>query len=406
MKFDMTEHCPHRLPAEWEAQGFIQLTWPHEGTDWLPYLQEAQHCFLQVAKEIVKREDLLIVAPDTTKVKKQLILAGILNNDTRYLRGETGALSFSVDKHHIVLYECPTNDTWARDHAFITTTGGNGPVLNDFCFNGWGQKFAADKDNAINECLLRDRIICKSDGAASEKESKRSQLSLSRVAKEEEQSSTDNHSIPLYSDRRKTVLEGGSIESNGKGILLSTASCLLAPNRNGFNLKEEAEDMLRQTFDAKQVHLLEHGYLPGDDTDGHIDTLARLCPDDTIVYVKSTDKNDAAHDELQKMEEELHALRTPEGKAFRLVPLPTPSPMHDDDGSLLPATYANFLILNGAVLMPTYREPETDRLALKILHTVFPDREIIGVDCSVLVRQHGSLHCITMQYPSCVSLAL
>lgn len=373
----MTTYTSQRLPAEWEPQSFVQLTWPHEDTDWAPYLKEAQQCFLAIAKEIVKREDLLIVAPNTAEVKEQLLHEGILNNQTNYSIGETGALICSTEKHDIVLYECPTNDTWARDHAFITTIDSEGePALNDFCFNGWGQKFASNKDNMINECLYLDKII----------------------------RSRSNDNLPIYADNRKIVLEGGSIESDGTGTLLTTSSCLFSPNRNWFEDKKEAEVTL-QELGGKHTLWLDHGYLCGDDTDGHIDTLARLCPNDTIVYEKSSDENDIDYEELQAMEKELLGFRTAEGKAYRLIPLPIPEPIYEEDGYRLPATYANFLIINGAVLMPTYRQPSSDKLALKTLQEVFPDREVIGIDCYVLIRQHGSLHCVTMQFPESVILA-
>ena len=367
----MTAYPTYRLPAEWEPQGFVQLTWPHEQTDWAPYLQEAQACFLAIAAEIIKREDLLIVAPDTTEVKEQLKRAGILNHQTEYALGETGATLCKKGAHSILLYECPTNDTWSRDHAFITLVNEAGePLFLDFGFNGWGQKFASNKDNLINECLFLDNILA-------------------------------NHAsgeLPQYSDERRVILEGGSIESDGKGTVLTTASCLLAPNRNWFS-NEEAETMLRQTLNCQRVLWLEHGYLCGDDTDGHVDTLARLCPNDTIVYVKHTDDTDIDYDELKAMEDELRTFPTPEGKPYKLVPLPMASPLFDDDSSRLPATYANFLVINGAVLVPTYNQPDNDKLALKTLSEVFPDRQIIGIDCRTLVRQHGSLHCVTMNYP-------
>lgn len=201
-----------------------------------------------------------------------------------------------------------------------------------------------------------------------------------------------------YVYQRNFILEGGSIESDGKGTLLTTEKCLLSYNRNE-KTKEETEQYLKETFNLKQVLWLKHGYLAGDDTDSHIDTLARFCPDDTIVYVQCTDKKDEHYEELVAMEEELKAFRTPEGNPYRLLPLPMADAIYDINGERLPATYANFLIMNEAVLLPTYNQPHNDTLAKEVLEKAFPGREIVGVDCTALIKQHGSLHCVTMQYP-------
>lgn len=336
-----------RFPAEWETQSFVQIAWPHIDTDWLPYLNDANACYRNLAREIAKREKLVIVTPDTEGVIEQLDQIDDLN------RG------------NIEIVNIETNDTWARDHAFITTIEDDVKVVNDFGFNGWGMKFAADLDNQINA-----RIFGHLNGKYE------------------------------YKDLRRIILEGGSVESDGHGTILTTSSCLLAPNRNYYS-KQEAEEMLKETLHADQVLWLDHGYLAGDDTDGHIDTLARLCPDDTIVYVQCTDSEDEHYQELSAMEQELMAMRTKNGKPFRLLPLPMTDAIFDEDEEdfRLPATYANFLIMNGAVLMPTYGQPENDCKAMQVIAEAFPNREIVGVDCQVLIRQHGSLHCITMQYP-------
>lgn len=194
------------------------------------------------------------------------------------------------------------------------------------------------------------------------------------------------------------VLEGGSIESDGKGTLLTTSECLLSPNRNGQMTQKEIETYLRNTFHLQQVLWLDHGYLAGDDTDSHIDTLARLCPNDTIVYVQCTDITDEHYEALRLMEEQLKTFRTLKGEPYRLLPLPMANAIIED-GERLPATYANFLILNEAVLYPTYNQPDNDRRAAEVLQQAFPDYEIVGIDCRALICQHGSLHCVTMQYP-------
>lgn len=330
------------LPAEWHPQSFIQLTWPHQDTDWSYMLDEVEECFLNLAREIASRQPLLLVAPEFPK-----------------------ALENFEFKENVFYVECPTNDTWARDHGFISLLNEQEEVrLVDFCFNGWGMKFSACKDNLINSQLVKGSLL---NGT--------------------------------YQNCRNFVLEGGSIESDGEGTLLTTSLCLLAPNRNDTLDKQEIEDYLKKSFNLKQVLWLDHGYLAGDDTDSHIDTLARLCPDHTICYVQCTDTEDEHYTELKKMEEQLKEFRTLDNEPFRLLGLPMPEAIFDEDGERLPATYANFLIMNDAVLYPTYDQPENDRKAACVLQEAFPGKEIVGVDCRALIKQHGSLHCVTMQYP-------
>lgn len=357
-----------RLPAEWERQSFVQLTWPHEATDWAPYIDEARRCFAAIAAAVLRFEDLLVAAVSAREVAGQLSAAGVADGWTvagECLHGK------APSGHRVTIAECETDDTWARDHAFLTTVDGNGaPTLRDFRFNGWGGKFAAERDNGINARLYGRAIDSASTARA---------------------------------DHGDVVLEGGSVESDGCGTILTTASCLLADGRNGYADKGEAEAMLRGTLGAERVLWLDHGFLAGDDTDGHIDTLARLCPDNTIVYVRCDDRADEHFACLGAMERELQALRTAEGQPYRLLPLPMARAM-TYEGERLPATYANFLVVNGAVLMPCYADGPNDSRAAEVLAAAFPDREIVGVDCRVLVRQHGSLHCVTMQYPAGVGL--
>ena len=239
-----------------------------------------------------------------------------------------------------------------------------GPLLLDFCFNGWGMKFAANYDNQINRRLFESGML---KGA--------------------------------YRNCLDFVLEGGSIESDGRGTLLTTSTCLLAPNRNETKNRKDIETYLKSLFHMEQILWLDYGYLAGDDTDSHVDTLARMCPDDTIVYVKCTDCQDEHYDELRKMEEQLKTFRTLGGEPYRLLPLPMADAV-ECEGERLPATYANFLIMNEAVLYSTYNQPEHDALAARVLAEAFPGREIVGIDCRVLIKQHGSLHCVTMQYPA------
>ena len=327
----------YRLPAEWEPQSGVQLTWPHANTDWAPILDDITATYEAMAREISKREPLLVVAPEGTKVNAECQLV-------------TAA----------------TDDTWARDHGFICLTGSGESLLLDFCFNGWGEKFPAAHDNAINRRLY-DR------GCLS----------------------------GLYVDHLDFVLEGGSIESDGKGTVFTTTNCLLAPHRNQPLTKAEIEAHLKNYLCADRVLWIDHGQLAGDDTDGHIDTLVRICPDDTLLYIACEDPEDEQYGELRLMEEQLKTFRTVDGRPYRLLRLPMPRPIYDE-GERLPATYANFLVVNGAVLCPTYRQPDLDHQALDIIGQAFPDREIIGIDCCSVIRQHGSLHCCTMQFPEAV----
>ena len=333
------------MPAEWHKQQMVQLTWPHEGTDWNYMLAEVEACFVELAKAICAREHLLIVAPDTNKVYNMLDKAG-------------------ANVSNITLFKCETNDTWARDHAFITLLGDSVPHYVDFCFNGWGRKFEASLDNAINGKLYD------AGGVKGE-----------------------------YEDCTGFVLEGGSIESDGMGTLLTTSQCLLAPHRNQPMEREDIERSLKNMLHVERVLWLDYGNLIGDDTDGHVDTVARLAPNNTIVYMQCNDKDDEQYADLCAMEEQIKALRTADDKPYRTLALPSPAPIYDEDGERLPATYANFLIMNGAVLYPTYAQPANDELAAEVLAKAFPGYEIVGIDCRALIKQHGSLHCVTMQYP-------
>ena len=305
-----------RMPAEWEPQSMVQLTWPHKDTDWAPILPEITAVYDNLAREIRKREQLLIVD------------------------------------------DIPHNDTWARDHGFITVEENGKKILLDFCFNGWGEKFPADLDNAINRHLYEQGLIS-----------------------------------GTYEDHLDFVLEGGSIESDGKGTIFTTSCCLMAPHRNQPLTQLEIEKLLMQYLGAERVVWINHGSLIGDDTDGHIDTLVRICPNDTLLYIG----DDEDHPDLVSMEDELKTFRTLDGHPYRLLRLPLPRPIYDDVDRL-PATYANYLVVNGAVLVPTYNQPDLDQEAINIIQQAFPDREIIGIDCRAVIKQHGSLHCCTMQY--------
>uniref|UniRef100_UPI003FEDDE74 agmatine deiminase family protein n=1 Tax=Alloprevotella sp. TaxID=1872471 RepID=UPI003FEDDE74 len=338
------------LAPEWAVQSGVQLTWPHAGTDWAYMLPEVTECYLRLAFEIATRQTLLIVAPNTEEVRKLI--------EQRLPQRATDNIRY---------YPCATNDTWARDHGFLTVMTNDGPELLDFRFNGWGGKFEASLDNAINAHLV-----------------------------EGEQPMLHGK----YVDCLDFELEGGSIEVDGLGTLLTTSECLLNPNRNAQLDKEHKETLLKERLGVDRVLWLDHGYLAGDDTDSHIDTLARLCPNNVIVYVKCTDPNDEHYTALQAMEQQLQSFTTAQGEPYTLLPLPMANAVYDaENGERLPATYANYLVMNDVVLYPTYAQPENDAEAANTLRRAFPNRDIIGVDCRALIRQHGSLHCVTMQYP-------
>lgn len=329
------------MPAEWQSQACVQLTFPHEHTDWKYMLDEVTQCFVNIAREIVKHEKLVVVCLDIVTVQEALK---------------------DLNQSQITYLEIPSNDTWARDHGGITVLRNGKPHILDFTFNGWGLKFAANLDNQITRHLFNHHFFA-------------------------------NH--VTYSNCLNFVLEGGSIESDGQGTILTTADCLLSKNRNNLS-QHEVEQQLRHYLGAKRIIWLHHGYLAGDDTDSHVDTLARFCSTHTIAYVQCTDTADEHYEELKQMEEELQELGE-----YQLIPLPMADAIYDQEGQRLPATYANFLIINHAVLMPTYHS-QKDQLAKQQLQKAFPDRLIIGIDCRSLIKQHGSLHCVTMQY--CIDL--
>lgn len=334
------------LPAEWARQSAIQLTWPHAGTDWNDCLGDINATYIEMARAITDDETLLVVTPDTAAVR-DMLAASLTERQMKNIR----------------FHQCDTNDTWARDHGFITLSDGKSNKLLDFRFNGWGEKFAADKDNAINSSLYNAEI-CRGE----------------------------------YADLGHFVLEGGSIESDGNGTVFTTTGCLTAPHRNQPMTREDIEASLKDFLNVQRVLWIDYGHLEGDDTDGHIDTIVRTAPDNTLVYVGCDDKEDSHYGDLRMMEEQLKTFRTTDGKPYRLLRLPMPDAIYDGDDRL-PATYANFVITNNTVIYPTYAQPDKDDEAHRVLAKAFPGYGLTGIDSRTVVRQHGSLHCCTMQYP-------
>jgi len=332
-----------RLPAEWEDQDGVLLSWPTPHSDWAPHLEQIVAVFIELVRQISRFEQVVIATPQPSETIAVLQQA-------------------EVSLQRVQCYAVETNDTWSRDFGPITVLRQGQPSLFDFGFNGWGLKFAANYDNQITRQLA------------------------------------DCGAFTAPVEVQSLILEGGSIESDGNGVLLTTSTCLLSPNRNPHLKKHDIELFFRQQFGIQKTLWLDHGYLAGDDTDSHIDTLARLCPNNTIVYVTCDDPADEHYAALKKMEQQLHQFTTLEDTPYRLLPLPWPQAVYDEEGERLPATYANFLIINNAVLVPVYNDP-ADETALDILAQAFPQHELIPVNCSAVILQHGSLHCLTMQLP-------
>lgn len=334
------------LPPEWAPQTAIQLTWPRPDGDFAHWFEAVEDNFVRLAVAISRYQTVLIgTEQDPQALRERLIAAG-------------------AEERHLRIYPVRSNDVWARDHGPITVLRDGQPLHLDFQFNGWGGKFDARLDNTLTRQLA------------------------------------DQGALTAPVETIDFVLEGGGIDVDSQGSLLTTRRCLLAPTRNPQLSEAQIETLLKEKLGAKRILWLAHGDLLGDDTDGHVDTIARFCDDHTIAYQACEDHGDAHYQDLKALEAELQALRTPEGRPYTLVPLPLPRAIHDEDGRRLPAGYPNFLILNGAVLVPTYGDKVNDEEALRRLRPHFRDREVIGLDCRALINQYGSLHCVTMQIPA------
>ena len=335
-----------RLPAEWELQSGLLLTWPHPQSDWRPFLQEIEPVYVDIVRQCVSRETVVISCLDDTH---RTHVRDLLKSD-------------GVSPANYRLYVAVSNDSWTRDHGPITVLHGDQPTLLDFTFNGWGNKYPSTLDNAITKTLYRQQAFGKT---------------------------------PLIS--LDFILEGGSLETDGLGTLLTTTSCLLSPQRNRSMDKITLEDRLREYFCVDRIIWFEHGQLIGDDTDGHIDTLVRFADAETLLYVASGNRNDPNYVALEALKMELYKIRQRDGRPYRLTALPSPV-IRNPAGDLLPASYANFLFINDAVLIPLYGVDE-DKTAMEIFQRTFHDRAVIPIYCRPIINQFGSLHCITMQLP-------
>lgn len=330
---------------EWVDIDGVMLALPHEDTDWNYILPEAISQY-KLLVESIARENIrvILLCPDKEVAEKIF--------DPRL-------------KDNISFIEMVYNDTWTRDYGPITILKHGDLRCLDFGFNGWGLKFPADKDNQVNRRLKEKSVFTKG----------------------------------IYRNETAFILEGGSIDTDGEGTILTTSKCLCSPNRNGYLSKHEADLQLRKRLGGQHILFLDYGALIGDDTDSHIDTLARMAPDNIILFTGCKDIDDPQFEELLKMRAQLSMFRNAEGNPYNLVELPLPSAIFDENGERLPATYANYLVTEKVIFMPTYRQPEKDELAMQTIRIAFPNHKIVGVDCTVLIRQHGSLHCATMQLP-------
>lgn len=336
-----------RFWPEWHEQWGVLLAWPHAETDWVDNLDDARRCYLGIIAAIARYENVLLLCRD----------------ESTQLEAKTVVSSSGVDTDRVTFVVVPYDDTWARDFGFISTCSDMGPVLLDFQFDAWGGKFSASADNEINQQLFRHALLAHNQ-----------------------------------TETQSWVLEGGSIETDGLGTLLTTRKCLLNPNRNPDLDEAEIERRLKSSLGVDRVLWLDHGELDGDDTDAHIDTLARFVDEQTIVHMACTNPEDAHYDELQAMALELQALCQPNGAPYNLVPIELPA-VFGDDGRRLGGSYVNFLLVNGALLAPIYGDDAADQAALAQLAKACPNREIVPVNCRALIEQNGSLHCITMQIP-------
>lgn len=324
------------------------MAWPHSGTDWAAILDSVEPVYIKIAQAITQSEQLMLLCRDANHqktIRDSLQLAGV----------DLNAINFIIT---------PYNDTWTRDYGPLSVVHDGKACLLDFTFNGWGNKFTADKDNQVTRQL-------KGQG-----------LWPSTPVK-----------LVDY------ILEGGSIDTDGQGTVLTTSACLLNKNRNPGASKASVTALLSDYLGCSRLLWLDNGYLAGDDTDSHIDTLARFCSVDSIIYMACDRPDDEHYEALKKMEQELKQLTNRDGQAYQLYPVYLPAPIYDDEQQRLPASYVNFLIINSMVLAPVYGDESADKAAITQLTKAFSEHQIVPIDCKPLIMQHGSLHCVTMQLP-------
>lgn len=339
------------LVPEWYPQDAVILAWPSATMDWEYILPKVTECYTEIIDRLLGYTNVVLLINEIVELPEDALR-----------RWRTHPLHKLIVKDNF-----PLNDTWMRDVMPLFGYKSGKMVAYDYGFNAWGLKFASNWDNTAVRRLFFEQQLFAVD--------------------------------VLHHNRLDTILEGGAVEVNGRGELLTTSSVLWEANRNPNFLIGRHESYFEPGMGVNLVHDLQQTEpMDGDDTDGHIDTIARFVNDDTILYNSTDDPTERHYEMLKRLESELQSLRTGDGRPYRLIPLPIPSPMYDEEGCRLPATYANFLITNGAVLVPIYNDSQ-DEVALSIIRDAMPGYEVIGIDCTALVQQHGSLHCITMQVP-------
>lgn len=327
------------MPAQWEKQQAIILTWPHSQSGFCDNLYPIETLYYQLVSLISQEQQVWINASDESLARLKNLYK--TNSNVR-------------------IFNINSNDCWARDHGAISLYVDGNLELQNFHFNGWGNKFAHDLDNKISTNMA------KLNGFG--------------------QTKLNEHEL---------ILEGGSIETDGQGTLLTTKTCLLNQNRNPQLNQAQIEERLKTKFGFKRILWLEHGHLEGDDTDAHIDTLARFITPNHIIYCQGKPK-DSHYANLKAMEDELKAFKQTNGAPYSLTPLPLPSAIYNAQGQRLPATYANFLFINNRLLVPIYGVKE-DQLALEQFRQALPNYPIEPINCREAIEQFGSLHCLTMQ---------
>lgn len=331
----MTEN--YQLLPEWAQQEAVMLVWPDKNTDWHDWLFDVQNVYLNIINALNQANTNVILLVRDDEI--------------------TNCLAKLHNSNQVLLVRADYNDTWIRDYGFLSCASHSGLQPIEFVFNGWGQKFDAAKDNQLNQDVLSH--LC--------------QKAIKSV---------------------DLVVEGGALEMDQNGTLLSTKLCLTNPKRNGN--KSVSSYLLDFTnyLGAKQNIILENGHLEGDDTDGHIDTLVRFTPNKGLIIQSAFNRpNDSHFQGLTKLVKECKQV-LPTHQIFEL-PLPF---IINKQGDRLPASYANFLISNQHILCPIYQQTE-DELALQVMQNAYPEFTIVPINCSPLVQQFGSLHCISMQIP-------
>jgi agmatine deiminase len=347
---DTPASAGYRMPAEWHPHAGTWLTWPKDPVTWPDRVPAVQEIYLQFLEALTPHEVVNLLVDDAD------VAADV--------RARCAGRSVVLDR--LVCHEVPTVDSWIRDYGPNFLLGADGRLaFNDWEFNAWGGKY---------EALARDTDVPR-------------RLEVLGA-------------VPRFVPG--IVLEGGSIDVDGQGTVLTTEQCLLHPNRNPSLTRDDIGGYLREYLGVSQVLWLGEG-IEGDDTDGHVDDITRFVAPDTIVTVVEDDPADANHGPLQDNLRRLHLARDAAGRPYRIVTLPMPGYVMAD-GDRLPASYANFYIANGVVLLPVYGHPH-DEVAVEILQPLFPDRRVVPIHCEPLVWGMGSIHCVTQQQPRAAGAA-